>query len=112
MIARFWSAQTTPAQAPAYADHLETHVVPALRKLDGYAGAVLLERNTSGTTEIIVITWWQSLEAIRGFAGADLEKAVVVDEAASRLTQFDHRARHFEIIVQDGLAFEASPPTG
>ncbi len=105
MIARFWSAQATPAQAPAYADHLRTHVLPTLRKVDGYAGAVLLERATSDAVEIIVITWWRSLDAIRGFAGADLEKAVVADEAASLLTHFDHSVRHWEVIVQDGVSF-------
>jgi hypothetical protein len=39
MMARFWSAQAMPAQAPAYADHLRPHVLPTLRKADGYAGA-------------------------------------------------------------------------
>jgi heme-degrading monooxygenase HmoA len=105
MIARFWSAQATPAQAPAYADHLRTHVLPALRKVDGYAGAALLERPTSDTVEIIVITRWRSLDAIRGFAGADLEKAVVADEAASLLTRFDHRVRHYQITVKDDVSF-------
>lgn len=85
MIARVWSAQTTPALAPAYADHLRTNVLPALRKVNGYAGAMLFERATSDAVEIIVLTWWRSLDAIRGFAGADLEGAVVAEEAASLL---------------------------
>ncbi len=101
MIARFWSAQTTPAHAPAYADHLKTQVLPTLRKVDGYAGATLLERTVSDVVEIIVITWWRSLDAIRAFARADLEQAVVADEAASLLTQFDHRVRHFKLVVSD-----------
>jgi heme-degrading monooxygenase HmoA len=105
MIARFWSAQATPAQAPAYADHLRTHVLPTLSKVDGYVGAVPVERSTSDAVEIIVITWWQSLDAIRGFAGADLEKAVVADEAASLLTRFDHCVRHYEITVKDDVSF-------
>ena len=104
MIARFWSAQATPAQAPAYADHLRTHVLPTLSKVDGYAGAVLLERDISDTVEIIVITWWRSLEAVRGFAGIDLEGAVVADEAASLLTHFDNRVRHYEVTVKDDVS--------
>lgn len=103
MIARFWSAQTTPAQAPAYADHLRTHVLPTVRKVNGYAGAMLLERGASDAVEIIVITWWRSLDAIRGFAGADLEEAVVADEAASLLTQFDRRVRHYALVVKDDV---------
>jgi heme-degrading monooxygenase HmoA len=103
MIARLWSAHTTPARAPAYADHLRTRVLPALSTVDGYAGAVLLQRATSDAMEIIVITWWRSLDAIREFAGADCERAVVADDAASLLTHFDRRVRHYELVVQDDV---------
>jgi heme-degrading monooxygenase HmoA len=101
MIARIWSAQTTIPQTPAYAEHLRSQVLPALRKLDGYSGARLLERAASGAVEIIVITFWRSADSIRAFAGADAETAVVADEAASLLTQFDRRARHYEVVVTD-----------
>jgi heme-degrading monooxygenase HmoA len=73
--------------------------------VDGYAGVTLLERATPDAVEITVITWWRSLEAIRGFAGADLEKAVVADEAAAVLTRFDHHVRHYEVTVKDGITF-------
>jgi heme-degrading monooxygenase HmoA len=99
MIARFWSARTSPAQAPAYIEHLKTKVLPVLQKIDGYAGAMLLKREAPETIEIIVITQWHSLEAIRGFAGDDLEAAVVADEAAALLTQFDSRVRHYDIVL-------------
>jgi len=101
VIARFWSARATPAGARAYADHLRTHVLPAVKQVDGYAGAVLLERDVSAAVEILVITWWQSLEAIRRFAGPDPEEAVVADEAAALLTSFDRRVRHYELVVED-----------
>jgi heme-degrading monooxygenase HmoA len=102
MIARVWSAQTTAAQAPAYARHLRDRVLPELRKLPGYAGATLLERTLADTVEVIVITFWQSAEAIRAFAGADAEAAVVAEEAAALLRQFDRRVRHYEVVVEDG----------
>lgn len=101
MIARFWSARATPSGARSYADHLKTHVLPAVRKVDGYAGAQLLTRRTSEAVEIVVITWWRSLDTIRGFAGADIEEAVVADEAVSLLSQFDARVRHYELVVRD-----------
>lgn len=53
------------------------------------------------TVEILVITWWRSLDAIRGFAGTDLEDAVVAEEAASLLTRFDRRVRHYQLVVKD-----------
>jgi len=101
MIARYWSARTTPEQAPNYREHLQTKVVPVLQKLDGYQGALLLEREETGAVEIIVITQWSSLAAIRGFAGEDLEKAVVAAEAAVLLTEFDQRVRHYDLVVND-----------
>ncbi len=75
--------------------------MPTARKVDAYAGAMLLERGTSEAVEMIVITLWRSLDSIRGFAGADLEAAVVTDEAVSLLTQFDRRVRHYELVVKD-----------
>ena len=100
MIARMWTARAAPAAAPAYAEHLRLHVLPALRQLDGYAGAWLLERAEGETTEIIVITWWASLEAIQAFAGADVESAVVAEEAAALLTEFDPRVRHYMLVLR------------
>ena len=51
--------------------------------------------------EILVETMWRSLEAIRNFAGPDLEAAVVGGEAAVLLTKFDRRVHHYEIAVSD-----------
>src|SRR5205823_13671548 len=101
MVARLWSARTTRAQAPAYANYLRTHMLPRLRQVAGYAGAQLLNRETGDAVEILVITWWQSRDAIRAFAGDDAEPAVVPDEAAAVLTEFDRRASHYEVIIED-----------
>jgi len=101
MIARVWSAQTTPARSPAYRDHLRTQVLPAIKALEGYSGVMLLERAIPGAIEIIVITFWRSVNSIQGFAGDDLEHAVVADEAAALLTQFDPRVRHFEVALKE-----------
>lgn len=102
MIARVWTARTTKSSAPAYANHLRHHVLPAVKAVDGYAGAMLLQRDeTSSAVEVLVVTFWASLDAIRGFAGDDLEAAVVNDEAKPMLTGFDRRVRHYEIVVDD-----------
>ena len=102
MIARVWSARTTPAQAPAYAEHLRARVLPALRRVAGYAGMKLLQRPLPGAVEVVVVTFWRSAEAVRAFAGDDPEQAVVADEAAALLTDFDRRVRHYEVVVEDG----------
>ena len=103
MIARLWTAKCAPERTPAYVEHLTVRVLPELKKLVGYGGAMLLQRPVSGAVEVVVLTFWQSLEAIRSFAGVDLENAMVADEAAALLTQFDRRVRHYEVAVMDGL---------
>src|SRR5262249_5266230 len=97
------TAQTTPEQAPAYAEHLRTQVLPAVKTMDGYGGAMLLERAIPRAVEIIVVTFLRSFESIQGFAGADVERAVVAEEAAVLLIQFDQRVRHYDIVEKDDV---------
>jgi len=101
MIARLWSARTTPALSSSYLDHFRGNVQPELRKVPGFAGATVLTRSVPTGTEILVTTFWQSFEAIDAFAGQDREAAVVAPEAAALLTDFDRRVRHYEIAVAD-----------
>jgi heme-degrading monooxygenase HmoA len=104
VIARVWTARTTRAQAPAYAEYLRAHVLPSLRSIAGYERALLLERESGDTTELQVITFWESLDAIRAFAGSDIEEAVVTDTAAALLTDYDRRTRHFRVVLSDYFA--------
>src|SRR5258708_14747037 len=100
-ITRHWSARTTEAQLPRYLDHFSINVVPELRRVAGYLGATISLRRLESQIEIVVETTWRSLDAIRNFAGPDLEAAVVADEAATLLTNFDRRVRHYEIAISD-----------
>jgi heme-degrading monooxygenase HmoA len=99
MIARLWSAHTTPALSDSYLNHFEQTVQPQLRKLSGFFGATICTRPLPGAVEILVITYWQSFAAIDAFAGADRESAVVAPEAAALLTDFDKRVRHYEVAL-------------
>jgi heme-degrading monooxygenase HmoA len=71
--------------------------------MDGYGGAMLLERPVPGAVEVMVLTFWRSVDSIRDFAGADVESAVVAEEAAALLTDFDRRVRHYDVAVQDDV---------
>jgi heme-degrading monooxygenase HmoA len=104
MIARIWSARTSSENWPRYDHHFTKNVVPELQAVRGYAGAQLLKRQAGEPVEITVITFWQSWEAIDAFAGADREAAVVAPEAASLLTKYDRRVRHFEVAFSDKFA--------
>jgi heme-degrading monooxygenase HmoA len=101
MIARFWTARTTPAQAPGYAAHFRNQVLASLREVDGYLGAKLLERETADGCELVVITFWQSLEAVKQFAGADYEQAVVSEAVVPLLLDYDRSVKHYEVGVED-----------
>jgi uncharacterized protein len=98
-IARHWSARATEAQLPKYLEHFSKNVLPELRRAPGYLGANVSIRHNASEAEVLVETTWRSLEAIRAFAGTDLEAAVVAPEAAALLTDYDRRVRHYEIAV-------------
>jgi uncharacterized protein YciI len=100
-ILRRWTARTTESQLPKYLDHLSKNVLPELRRIPGYLAANVSLRQLAGDVEVLVETTWRSLDAIRSFAGPDLEAAVVAPEAAALLSSFDRRATHSEIALTD-----------
>ena len=97
MIARVWSARTTPALSSAYLEHFSQHVQPSLQKLTDFLGFVVAQRASATEIEIVVTTYWQSLAAVDTFAGPNRDSAVVAAEAAALLTDYDRRVRHYEI---------------
>jgi heme-degrading monooxygenase HmoA len=101
MIARLWSARTTPALADSYLQHFEQNVQPELHKVEGFLGATVSTRPVPASIEILVTTYWASFASIDAFAGADREAAVVAAEAAALLTDFDKRVRHYEVAVAE-----------
>ncbi|HEY1905021.1 MAG TPA: hypothetical protein VGG91_03205 [Myxococcaceae bacterium] len=106
MILRLWSAHATLEGATRYEAHLARHVLPTLRRLDGYRGASLLRRIHGDEIELVVCTRWQSIDSVRAFAGDDIERAVVAPEAEAVLTRWDPRVRHYEMPLED----DASAP--
>jgi heme-degrading monooxygenase HmoA len=101
MVERVWSARATRGGAAAYREYFERVVMPELAAVDGYRGVCLLQRELpdGNAIEIIVVTRWASLAAIRGFAGDDIGRAIVHDEAAALLTDYDRTVRHFEVVL-------------
>jgi heme-degrading monooxygenase HmoA len=91
MIARLWRGVAKDAEA--YLRHLDGNVVPELKKIAGYRGYRVLRREQ----EILVMTLWESMAAVRAFAGADPDKAVVEPEARAVLAEFDDFVRHYEV---------------
>ncbi|MBS0517373.1 MAG: hypothetical protein JSR90_01705 [Proteobacteria bacterium] len=68
-----------------------------MRALPGHRGAWLLRRDLDGQVEFLVLTLWDSLDAIRAFAGGDLSVAVVEPEGRAALETFDDFASHYDV---------------
>lgn len=100
-VLRLWRGATTPAQLPAYLEHLRTRVEPVLGTIDGYLGVAVLTRPVDTLVEIVVMTRWRSLADVTAFAGPDIDAAVVEPEARALLAEYDSLVRHFSV------AFEA-----
>ncbi len=98
MIARTWFGTSRPDSGDAYLAHLESVVLPEIRQIDGHRGAYVLRDRRA----FQVVTLWESMDAIRRFAGDDPEVAVVPPEARALLASFDERVRHFEIVHASG----------
>ncbi len=107
MIARLWRGVAVASNADAYQRHATATVFPALREIAGHRGAYLMKRVVGGRTEFLAVTLWDSMDAVRAFAGADPETAVVEPEARAVLAEFDDFVRHYEV-VSDGLS---GPPS-
>jgi hypothetical protein len=99
MIARIWNGSTRHADADRYVSHLRRNVIPELAASDGYRGIRVLRRQQDDTTEFIVMTLWESMEAIRAFTGPTPDVAVVAPEARALLTKFDRHATHYDLVV-------------
>jgi heme-degrading monooxygenase HmoA len=99
MICRIWHGWTTPANADAYEALLRSEIFQGIaeRNLPGYHGIELLRRRGEEEVEFVTLMWFDSLDAVRGFAGADYEMAVVPPRARELLLRFDQRSAHYEI---------------
>jgi len=104
MIVRSWHATATAEGAAAYREHFTDSVLPELQRIDGHQGAYLLRRDHDGQVELQVLTLWESLEAIRGFAGASLDRAVVEPVAQAALVTYDTTVTHHTVVVDTVVA--------
>ncbi len=100
MISRIWHGWTSRENADAYEALLRSEVFVGIarRAIKGYRGIHLLRRDISDGVEFVTIMWFDSLEAVRAFAGEDYEAAVVPPAARKLLSRFDDRSAHYEVI--------------
>jgi len=100
MISRIWHGWTTPKNADAYEALLREEIFVGIqnRQIAGYRRIHLLRRDAGAEVEFVTIMWFDSLDAVRTFAGDDYEVAVVPPKARQLLSRFDARSAHYEVI--------------
>ena len=100
MISRVWHGWTNSENADAYEALLRTEIFAdiAKRSIQGYRGIHLLRRDVDDGVEFVTIMWFDSLDAVRAFAGEDYEVAVVPPKARQLLSKFDDRSAHYQVI--------------
>jgi len=102
MIVRIWRATATRDGLPDYRTHFEDNVLPELRGLAGFREAYLLTREHDSTIDVEVHTLRDSLEAIRAFAGPDIEHAVVEPQAQAALAGYETMVVHYDAVTYPG----------
>lgn len=95
-IVRMWRGVVRTADRDAYLDYVAETGMGEYRATAGNLDAWMLSRDLGdGRTEIVTVSRWESMDAIRGFAGDDVERAVFYPEDEKYLLERDETVRHY-----------------
>lgn len=114
MIVRTWSATTNREKDGQYRRTVEEVVLPRFERARGYRGALFLRKDLGSAWRYVVLTYWDSMEAVRALVGDDPTHAYVPAEIRATLDQCDETAEHFEVVIQHGTPGQGAccPTTG
>jgi len=104
MILRVWRGWTAPDNADAYEAFLRDEMFPHIytQSIAGFHGIRLLRMDRPDEVEFMTIMRFDSIEAIKAFAGERYEEAVILPKAHALFTRFEERARHYEERISEG----------
>jgi heme-degrading monooxygenase HmoA len=99
MISRIWHGYTKPENAETYEALLKAEIFTGIRdrRIPGFREIQLFRRDLGAEVEFITVMWFDSLDAVRTFAGTDYEACVVPPKARAVLARFDERSQHYEV---------------
>ena len=97
MIARTWRGAVRTTDAEAYAAYIDETGMQAYTATPGNQGAYMLTREVGELTEFTTLSFWDSVDAIRAFAGEDYETAVFYPEDDRYLVERDATCTHYEV---------------
>jgi heme-degrading monooxygenase HmoA len=108
MIARTWHGAVPAEKADAYHDYLLETGVPYYRRTPGNRGVYVFRRTEHDTAHFLLLTLWDSLDAIRAFAGDDVERARYYPEDEAYLLELEPTVTHYEVLASP----EETHPSG
>ena len=97
MIARIWNGKTPIAKYEKYTKFLLQTAIPDYRSVTGNMGLSFLRNKDQHYAYFTLITYWNSIESIKSFAGEDYEKAKYYPEDNDFLVSFEENVQHFEV---------------
>jgi heme-degrading monooxygenase HmoA len=97
MVARYWRGWTEVQDADAYEALLKDLVLPGLKRIEGYRGGYVLRSDGPLEVEFVVVNLFESMEAVKRFAGSDYAVPVFEPEAEKLLSRIEPLARHYEV---------------
>jgi heme-degrading monooxygenase HmoA len=98
MIARTWTGVVRRADADAYAEYIRETGFAEYGRTAGNRGAWMLRRDDGDRTEFITLSMWDSVDAIKAFAGEDIEAAVLYPEDEHYLIDGSSSVTHYEVV--------------
>ena len=98
MIVRMWHGRVPTSKAQAYRQFLNERAVPDYQSVAGNLSVHILERKEGEVTHFITMTFWESMEAIKAFAGDDPEVAKYYPEDKDFLLEFEPGVTHYEVV--------------
>jgi heme-degrading monooxygenase HmoA len=107
MIARTWRGATSADDADAYLEYLHETGLAEFRRTEGNRGALALRKIEGNRAEFVILSLWDSEEAIRRFAGDDISKAVFYPEDERFLIERDNDVSHYEVLFDSALVSQA-----
>jgi heme-degrading monooxygenase HmoA len=98
MIARIWTGATRADDRDRYLDYLKVTGLAEYARTPGLQSSLTLRRIVDDRAEFVLITLWDSMESIRGFAGESPDRAVFYPEDDRFLVERDEQVSHFEVV--------------
>ena len=100
MIARVWHGKTSRANRASYLAFVKKAAVRELSRANGNLGAYILVRNSEDATEFIVMSFWKSMKAVKGFAGEDPSKPVYFAQDSEYLLRLTSVVKHYKVAAK------------